>query len=681
LRDPSTRTPWNPVQRWPEGNHRGDCFSHALDASCIVGHRFGGRSREWSYTTSDIQGIAIGRELRAMGGNYFGGVCVNLAPNPKWGRAQESYGEDPLLIGSMGSALSRGAGQNVVACVKHLALNSMEKLRFDVDVTVADDVLHECYLPHFRQCLESGAESVMSAYNKVNGEYCGESRLLNGVLRDTWGYEDVLVTSDWLFGFRDVARSVNAGLDVEMPHRAMRVKHLPGAIKDGRVEMATIDRIAKRVLRFQLNYQARIAGTPQPSKDVIRSDGHRALARRVAGRSMVLLKNDNLLPLRSTRLLVIGKLATSTQTGDDGSSAVRDPDIISPLKGLEGQHDIDVTYLDGKDLQAVETACGTADAVFLLVGYTAKQEGEYLVTLDPATLHTVMPQIFPFKFVASAVQWTAHKLGALAKLAGIDPAAGGDRDSLRLLKEDEELATAVARFAGNKMVLGLETSGPVLLPKALREKVNSILVTGYGGSQFGPALREVLFGVTEPAGRLAYGIVETETDIPDIDMNSLHVTYGRYWGYRATQKNDTQPAYPFGFGLGYGRISFISDSLEIPRRLSDRFFQVTVTVRNDGKHTTSGVVQIYCGKENPGETDYKRVLIGFARSRDLEVGGSEVLDVECRLDPVAHWSKRQTFEVAEGRYRVTACKYEGDEEGVSAMVEVLATEWSVKAAK
>jgi len=92
----------------------------------------------------------MGKECRALGANYFGGVCINLAPDPRWGRAQESYGEDPLLIGSMGAALSRGVSQNVTSCIKHFALNSMEVLRFDVNVTVAEDVLHECYLPHFR---------------------------------------------------------------------------------------------------------------------------------------------------------------------------------------------------------------------------------------------------------------------------------------------------------------------------------------------------------------------------------------------------------------------------------------------------------------------------------------------------------------------------------------------------
>ena len=530
---------------------------------------------------------------------------------------------------------------------------------------------------------EGGAESVMSAYNKVNGEYCGENaKLLNGILRDVWGCENILVTSDWLYGFRNAAKSVNAGLDIEMPHRAMRVKSLSTALENGEVTMAAIDRLAARIIRYQLKYQVRILGTLDPNRDVVRSLEHRRLALRAACRSMVLLKNSrDILPLRSVRrLLVIGELATSTQTGDQGSSAVRDPDIVTPLKGLQGQYDVDISYLDGKDLKAVERESKLADAVFLLVGYTSADEGEFLLSLDPDTLQTVMPQIFPYRVIATALRWVISTVGPMIRnLLSMDPGAGGDRKTMRLKEQDERLAAALVELAGDKLILGLETSGPVILPKMVRDGAASILVTGYGGSQFGNALREVLFGDSEPGGRLAYGIVESERDIPAIDMASVEVTYDRWWGYRWTQRKNVQPTYPFGFGLGYGSAQLLTQSVVTPDRLLERFFEVCITVKNTGQCATSQVVQVYLGKQQRDETDYKSVLVGFARTRDLLKAESESVRVQCRIDPVAHWeTQNQRFRVTEGLYDISICCFEGDQGGATKSLYIAEVEWSVK---
>lgn len=144
-------------------------------------------------------GKAIGAEVRAVGGNYFGGVCINLPRNPRWGRAQECYGEDQYHLGEMGAALTRGVqSQNVMACIKHFALNSIENARFKADVQISRRALHEVFLPHFKRCIEEGAASVMGAYNKVLGEQASESSyLLRDILRDKWGF-DGFTLSDFL---------------------------------------------------------------------------------------------------------------------------------------------------------------------------------------------------------------------------------------------------------------------------------------------------------------------------------------------------------------------------------------------------------------------------------------------------------------------------------------------------
>lgn len=161
---------------------------------CVVGNATAfpvsmARGATWDPDLEEQVGDAIGRELRAVGASLTGAVCVNLLRHPAWGRAQETYGEEPLHVGEMGAALTRGLQRHVLACVKHLACNSMENARFSVDIEVDEVALHEVYLPHFRRIIDEGVASVMAAYNALNGEWCGQDRhLLTDVLRDEWGF-------------------------------------------------------------------------------------------------------------------------------------------------------------------------------------------------------------------------------------------------------------------------------------------------------------------------------------------------------------------------------------------------------------------------------------------------------------------------------------------------------------
>jgi beta-glucosidase len=175
------------------------------------------RGATWDPELEERIGDAIGREARAVGATLTGAVCVNLLRHPAWGRAQETYGEDPHHVGELGAAFTRGLQHHLLATVKHFACNSMENARFTVDVEVDEVALHEVYLAHFRRIVDEGVASVMSAYNSVNGEWCGQNHaLLTDVLRDEWGFEG-FVHSDWIFGLRDAAASLSAGLDLEMP--------------------------------------------------------------------------------------------------------------------------------------------------------------------------------------------------------------------------------------------------------------------------------------------------------------------------------------------------------------------------------------------------------------------------------------------------------------------------------
>ncbi|MFF1876072.1 glycoside hydrolase family 3 protein, partial [Kitasatospora herbaricolor] len=148
------------------------------------------RAATWDRDLEQRVGYAMGLEARAGGANYSGAVCINLLRHPAWGRAQECYGEDPVLTGEMGVSLTLGLQRNVMACAKHFALNSMENARFRVDVTVDEHSLHEVYLPHFKKVIDAGADSVMSSYNSVNGKYADVNKvLLSDILRDEWGFD------------------------------------------------------------------------------------------------------------------------------------------------------------------------------------------------------------------------------------------------------------------------------------------------------------------------------------------------------------------------------------------------------------------------------------------------------------------------------------------------------------
>ena len=195
-------------------------------------------------------GEAIGAELRASGATFTGAVCMNLLRHPAWGRAQETYGEYPHHVGVMASSFVAGLQRHVMACMKHFALNSMENARFTVDVTVDERALHEVYLPHFERVAASGVASVMSAYNSVNGEWCGQhAPLLTDILRDEWGW-DGFVISDFIFGLRDPVGSVVAGLDIELPFRQQRAMVLEGALADGSLSMLDGDRAVERVVKL-----------------------------------------------------------------------------------------------------------------------------------------------------------------------------------------------------------------------------------------------------------------------------------------------------------------------------------------------------------------------------------------------------------------------------------------------
>lgn len=614
------------------------------------------RGATWDPDLEERVGEAIGAEIQAQGGNFFGGVCVNLLRHPAWGRAQETYGEEPLLLARMGTALATGAQRYVMACVKHYACNSMENARFRVDVQVDARTLHEVYLPHFRAVVQAGVASVMSAYNSANGQWCGQNRtLLTDILRDEWGF-DGFVVSDFVWGLRDPVGSLAAGLDVEMPFAQQRACALPAAVASGEASWDDVERAGRRILRTLLRSAATVVDPP--SRDVVASAEHRALAREVAARSMVLLRNEPVdgnpvLPLSAeqlTRLAVVGRLADFPNTGDNGSSSVRSPSVITPLAGLRAAlPGVEVLTPGSDDPAVAAAAASTADAAVVLVGYTAEDEGEYVGSFDPQ-----LAALYP----------PSEDQNALTELARVwddgPQFVGGDRSSLRLHQQDEALIRAVA--SANARTVVVVVAGSAVVMEEWRHDVPAIVVAWYAGMEGGAALADVLLGRAEFGGRLPFTIPRDEADLPPFHPDATTVTYDRWYGQRLLDRDGKQAAYPLGFGLSY--TSFALEDVQVALDAEAASLSVRAVVENTGTRPGGHVVQVYAS--GPAGD---RFLVGFVRA---DVGAAERVPVtiDVPLEQLATWQGPGRWEITPGAYRLDVGASSADPASVSRTVSL-----------
>jgi len=518
-------------------------------------------------------GDAIGREVTAQGANLFAGICVNLLRHPAWGRAQETYGEDSHLLGEMGAALTGSVGRHAATCVKHFACNSMENSRFFVDVGIDERDLRDLYLPHFRRCVEAGADAVMSAYNKVNGTWCGQHRrLLTGILKEEWGFAGFVMT-DFVFGVRDMVDGVQAGQDLEMPVH-WRARKLPRAVAAGRVPADRVRDAALRIARSLFAACRRAGGAASPASAVLAPE-HRALAQEVARRSFVLLRNE------AADGVLIGRLADLPSTGDRGSSHVRSPHVATAAEGLRAlapEHGLELLGSTTDDAARAEGVAAQADAAVVVVGNTWRDEGEFVV---------------------------AH---------------GGDRSRLGLAPRHVRLIERVAaRCPRTAVVL---VGGSAFVCEGWREQVPALLMAWYAGAEGGHALAEVLLGAAAPGGRLPCTWPRSDADLPSFRRWTQRIAYGPLHGYRLFHASGRRPAFWFGHGLGYAPVAWSAPRLE-----GDA---VQVSLRNEGDGQASEVVQVYLDLALGSSSQALPTLAGFAR---LDLAAGEARTARVDLDP------------------------------------------------
>jgi beta-glucosidase len=597
------------------------------------------RGAAWDVTLEERIGDVIGRELRALGGTLFGGVCINLLRHPAWGRAQETYGEDPHHLGEMGAALTRGVQRHAMACAKHYALNSIENARFKVDVHISPRALHEIYLSHFKRVVDEGVAAVMSAYNSVNGEWCGQNEvLLTDILKKRWGFEGYVLT-DFMFGMRDAKKAALAGQDLEMPFQMHYHQHLKHLVERGDVPIEVIDASVLRILRQQLrlirpnNYDAAQVG----------SESHRALAREAAEKSIVLLQNQgDLLPLQDLKkIAVIGPLADTPNTGDGGSSDTRPAYVVTPLAGIQAAFAgrAEVLHDDGHDLERAKATAQAADAVVLVVGYTHVDEGEFL---DPDTMQD-LAVLFPPPIPEEApiVQEFMQRIGEQPEDVAL---TGGDRDPLTLSPEDEALIQAVAH--ANPQTIVAVMGGSAVIMEAWREHVPAILMLWYPGMEGGHALADILLGRVNPSGKLPFVIPQQAKDLPFFDKNATQIEYNLWHGYRKLERENHAPAFPFGFGLSYTGYAYADLTLEQAELGPLDTLSVRLTVTNTGTYAGEEIVQLYVSAIDSAVERAPKELKAFTRIA-LQPGETRTVKFEVPGSRLAYYDESQADFVVE----------------------------------
>jgi beta-glucosidase len=599
-------------------------------------------------------GEVIGKEARAQGANYFGGVCINLLRHPAWGRAQETYGEDPYQVGEMGKSLTEGVQEhNVMACAKHYAVNNIENSRFFVNVKADERTMHEVYLAHFKKVIDAGAASVMGAYNLFMGDQACESRwLLTDVLRDAWGFEGFTI-SDFIFGVRNTQKAIEAGLDVEMPMPIHYQKNLLKAVQEGRVAESVVDRAVLRVLRTLLVFE----NTPDPMtypKELVASKEHIALAREAAEKSMVLIKNqEQTLPFSKNvkRILVLGKLAAQENTGDHGSSRIYAPYVITPLEGLKAYFGgaVEILHCDETQVGEAKKLAGEVDCVIVVVGNDYNDEGEFVAS-DMGDF--IRPVLDGYRNMGQPLKAAFLKLSVklmTAQFLGADGSAvGGDRKSLSLKPEQSQLIREVAGI--NPRTVVCLVCGSMLMIEDWAENIPAVLYNWYAGMEGGSALARILFGDVNPSGKLPFSIPDHVDHLPYFSSTDQEINYDLYHGYTLLDKRGWKPAYPFGFGLSY--TSYAYSDLRVAK--AGQNLEVTVKVANTGSRDGEEIVQVYVGKENSHVERQKKLLKGFEKA-SIPAGAVMEVKLSIPLEELRYYDMQEKGWVLEpGAYWIMA---------------------------
>ncbi len=579
------------------------CFPPAVTLGC-----------SWDPQLAAEIGVAIGREARSQGVNVLLGPGLNIKRSPLGGRNFEYFSEDPYLTAQLGIGLVRGIqSQGVGATVKHFAANNQETDRMRVSAEVGERALHEIYLAAFEQVIRAARPfALMAAYNKINGVHASQNRwLLTTMLRARWGF-DGLVMSDW-GAVGDRVAALRAGLDLEMPPTGTDGL-IAAAVRQGELDAAMIDAVCARLDLLV----RRTTGHGAVAADL---RAHDALARRAAGESIVLLRNDGVLPLDPSaghRVVVIGEFARTPRFQGGGSSKVVPAMLDTALDALS-----DALTDAGRD--GIEFAPG-----FLLSGEP-----------DPA-------------LSAAAVE-LARRSDVVLLFLGLPDAAeseGADRTDLSLPDVQVALLHRLADTTVPIVVI-LSNGSPVDVA-SWHDAAAAVVEAWLPGQAGGAAIADVLTGRVSPSGRLTETIPVRLEDtpcylhFPGTGGVSLYGE-GSYVGYRYYDTLGVPVAYPFGFGLSYSTFEY-SDLVVTPAGVNQWTVQFTVT--NTGSRPAADVPQIYVAVTEPHPTRPVHELRAFTKVF-LNAGQATTATLALTERDFATWDVREhRWSVRSGPYTI-----------------------------
>lgn len=547
----------------------------------------------WNKDLLYRMGVAMGEECRYYGVSLILGPAVNIKRNPLCGRSFEYFSEDPLITGILGARLTRGIeDMGVGTSVKHFACNNNEANRYFGDSIVDDRAYREIYLKAFEPIIKAGRPaSVMCAYNKVNGRYASENaELLNGVLRDDWGFEGV-VMSDW-GAVNDRVEGLKCGLDLEMPGDIGHNRQvIVDAVNNGILSMEVVDTAVRRLLEI-------VRRGASLERD---SDGkfltHADLAKEISIDSAVLMKNESgTLPLNeSERYLVVGEMFENMRYQGAGSSLINPYKLTTPKDAFDS-HGVNYEYEKGYNVNSFDDDAALSDR--------AVKAAKGVDTI-----------IF---------------FGGLSEYAESE---GFDRKTLSLPHNQLELLLKLAKL-GKKIIFVMFGGSPVDM--SFDYCVDAVLNMYLPGEEGGEAVYELLFGRANPSGRLPESWPYSYADVPFGD-EFTKTTNDRYKesifvGYRYYSTFDVPVKYPFGYGLSYTDFAYSNMRLE----KSDGICRVYVDVENVGEIGGSVVLEIFVNAPKTEVVKPLRELRGFEKVY-LEAGERTTVTIDIPIDGLRYY--------------------------------------------
>lgn len=619
-------------------------------------------SASWDRSVAARVGKAIGEEALDMGADVLLGPGMNLLRNPLNGRNFEYFSEDPVLSGRIAAAYINGLQSvGVGTSAKHFAANNQESNRLDGDSRVSARALRELYTRGFEICLrESEPWTVMASYNKLNGVYTQESReLLTDILRGDFGYKGLVVT-DWT-GKRNTPMQLHAGSDLFMGGAKNQTEHILASLEDGSLSMADLDLAVTRVLELIVKTPAFRGHVPSLKPDL---EGHASLVRELAAEGMVLLKNQDALPLRPCRAAVFGVHSFDMIPGGNGAAYVNCPYVVSLSDALK-----DAGF--GVD----------ADLERLYSGYAAFADADVALN-HKVNVHVGKAQTPELEITRALIDRKVKESDlaviTLGRTSGEARDRILDREFLWNEKETGLVRNVCEAFhaAGKKVVVVLNICGPVEMA-SWRDLPDAILCAWLPGEEAGHSVADVLTGRVNPSGRLPmtfpvdyfdmagardfpYDFVSDRANesvvhperrgLPLKNLAYTDYTEDIFVGYRYALTEGKPVAYPFGFGLSYTSFDYSDASV----RVKGDQVVASITVTNVGPVAGKEAVGLYIAAplgsfaEKPA-----RELKDFAKTRLLSPGESQTLSFCFPFRDLASFDgDRSRWETARGMYRV-----------------------------